>query len=167
MIYEAGIHSGKFSSKYIVQDIITKREDTVSFLNWIDENLGVYPLWLLPLKPEENSKLTPSYLETDLAINVGIWGEPQAEGEPEELKTLLEQKQKEIGARKTLYAQQFYSKDEFWEQYNREWYQNLRKKYGADGSFPSVYEVTHVDELPEPSKIKMLTALGKNILKLD
>lgn len=152
--YDSGIHGGNFSSKYIIQDIITRKEDTQELLEWSDENLDIYPLWLLPLKPEENSELAPSYLDTDLAINVGIWGRPQTEEDPEKLKEELEQKQMELGARKTLYAQQFYSEDEFWQIYDREQYRQMREKYGAKEAFPSVYEVTHVEDLPDPSLLK-------------
>lgn len=152
--YNSGIHGGNLSSEYVIQDIITKRENTQELLEWSDEHLDIYPIWLLPIKPEEDSKLAPSYIDTDLAINVGIWGRPQSDGEPEELKEELEQKQIELGARKTLYAQQFYSEDEFWQIYDEDRYRSLREKYGAKDAFPSVYEVTHVDDLPEPSFLK-------------
>lgn len=158
--YDAGVHGGNFSSEYIIQDIITKKENTQELLEWSDKNLDIYPLWLLPVKPEENSELAPSYLDTDLAINVGIWGRPGVDEKPRELKEKLEQKQIELGARKTLYAQQFYSEDDFWEIYDKEKYREVRQKYDAEEAFPSVYEVTHVEDLPEPSIIKA----AKNML---
>lgn len=157
--YDSGIHGGNFSSGYVIQDIITRREDTIDLLEWADDNLGIYPLWLLPLEPESDAFLAPSYLDTDLAINVGIWGQPASEDDPRQLKRRLEEKQMEMGARKTLYAQQFYTEDEFWSIYDRERYDELRQRYSAAGAFPTVYEVTHVDELPEPSLWKAATSM--------
>ncbi len=159
--YKGGIHAGNFSSEYIIQDIITRQEDTLEMLEWTHDNLGIYPLWLLPLKPEEDAKLAPSYLETDLAINIGIWGRPQRDGIPREQKQQLEDKQIAVGARKTLYAQQFYTENEFWSIYDHDWYQELRDRYDATDAFPSVYEITHVDTLPEPSIRKSFRAMVK------
>lgn len=163
--YDSGIHGGNFSSEYIIQDVITRKENTQALLEWSDENLDIYPIWLLPLKPEEDAKLAPSYLDTDLTINVGIWGRPQTEEDPRDLKEKLEQKQIELGARKTLYAQQFYSEDEFWQIYDKEHYQRLREKYGTKEAFPSVYEVTHVENLPEPSMFKAAKEMLKTKIK--
>lgn len=162
--YDSGIHGGNLSSEYIIQDIITGREDTMELLEWTDEHLGIYPLWLLPLKPEDEAFLGPSYLETDMAINVGIWGRPRHDGDARELKRRLEEKQMELNARKTLYAQQFYSPDEFWSIYDQDRYQTLRERYGAEEAFPSVYAVTHVDELPDPSLWKAATSMLDTLL---
>ena len=45
---------------------------------------------------------------------------------------------------KWLYADAFYTETEFWDIYDRKWYDDLRKKYHAE-SLPSVYEKVKVD----------------------
>ncbi|MDY6778224.1 MAG: FAD-binding protein [Candidatus Nanohaloarchaea archaeon] len=149
--YDQGIHGGNFSSTHIVQDIITANRDTLELLEWVDDTLGIYPLWLLPLQPQGSAKLAPNYLDTNLCINVGLWGRP--DGNPVRRKHQLEAKARELEARKTLYAQQFYDRDTFWSIYDRDWYQRLRERYDAD-VFPTVYDKTHMDELPPPSMEK-------------
>lgn len=162
--YDSGIHGGNFFSEYIIQDIITANEDTLELLEWIDRNLDIYPLWLLPIQPQDKAKLAPNYLDTDLAINIGIWGRPDCEWDIMTAKKRLEEKAMEIESRKTLYAQQFYTEEEFWSIYDRDWYEGLREKYNAEGVFPSVYEVTHVDELPEPDFVGAFTGMWKSVL---
>lgn len=43
-----------------------------------------------------------------------------------------------------LYAHAYYSEQDFWEIYDREWYNKLRGKYNAEGIFPDIWFKTHV-----------------------
>ncbi|QSS64536.1 FAD binding domain-containing protein [Histoplasma capsulatum] len=45
---------------------------------------------------------------------------------------------------KWLYAHSYYTEDEFWQQFDKEWYDDLRKKYHAQ-SLPNVYDKVAVD----------------------
>ncbi len=157
-----GYDAGGFSSMYILQDIVAREEDALELLDWVDRNLGIYPLWLLPMRPDGRRRLAPNHLETGLAINIGIWG--PAAGEPRELKERLEQKAMELGARKSLYAHQFYTEEEFWSIYDKGWYRQLRQGYGAEEVFPDVYSATHTDSLPEPSRLKAFASAFKDLL---
>lgn len=163
--YMAGVHEGHYTSKFVLQDIITPHEETAGFMRWIEDNIGVFPLWLLPMQPDTASELAPSNLDTDFAINVGIWGLPDTDEETATIKKDLEKKAAEIGARKTLYAQQFYTEDEFWSIYDRDWYNDIRERYDADGVFTDVYDITYTDELPEPSRSAGIRAMLRS--KLD
>src|SRR3989344_788018 len=63
------------SQKYFVQDFCLPKENILDFLEFIDEELHIYPLWLVPLRPAGSfDKLSPNYIKTDLVINVGVWG---------------------------------------------------------------------------------------------
>ena len=161
--YHAVIHEGNFSSQTLLQDIITPSEETAEFLDWITETLDVFPLWLLPMQPDAQSRLAPSYLDTDLAINVGIWGSPTTDIDVVEAKHKLEEQATAIGARKTLYAHQFHDEDTFWSIYDQDWYQEIRERYGADEAFPDVYENTITDELPAPSKTRAAKAFIRSL----
>ena len=52
----------------------------------------------------------------------------------------LENQLKLLGGKKVLYAQSYYTKNEFWEIYDKNWYDNLRKKYLTKTVFPNIYE---------------------------
>lgn len=45
---------------------------------------------------------------------------------------------------KWLYAHTYYEPEEFWQQFDRKWYEALRNKYKAD-SLPDVYEKAKVN----------------------
>ena len=143
------LHATNLSQRYFVQDISLPKENVVSFLNFANTQLGIYPLWLCPLRPGKQDFLSPNTLLTDLVINVGIWGEiKKARSFEEFLETnrRVENEVKAMKGRKVLYAHAYYSEAEFWSIYNRARYDDLREKYLACKVFPDVYQKTKVSE---------------------
>lgn len=63
----------------------------------------------------------------------------------------IEAKIRELGGIKCLYAHVYYPEHEFWEIYDREWYDSLRAKYYAE-SLPSVYEKVAIKPSGTPPK---------------
>ncbi|KAK5004652.1 hypothetical protein LTR60_006494, partial [Cryomyces antarcticus] len=57
---------------------------------------------------------------------------------------MLEDKVQELDGMKWLYAHAYYTEDEFWSIYDRQWYDALRAKYNATW-LPSVYDKVKVD----------------------
>ncbi len=145
------LHATNISQRYLIQDLILPKENFVNFLNFTDEILNKYPLWICPLSPAKNDKLSPNYISTDLAMNVGIYKEFGHDYQ-HFLKANrdIEQKVRHLGGRKVLYAHAYYPQDEFWEIYDHFWYKSLRKKYFAESVFPDVYEKTRVSEKYKP-----------------
>ncbi|EDN10430.1 conserved hypothetical protein [Histoplasma mississippiense (nom. inval.)] len=79
-------------------------------------------------------------------INIGLWGFGPADydefiSKNRELEHQLLHKFKGM---KWLYAHSYYTEDEFWQQFDKEWYDDLRKKYHAQ-SLPNVYDKVAVD----------------------
>ena len=56
----------------------------------------------------------------------------------------LEHKVRSLGGIKWLYAQGYYTQDEFWAIYDRKWYEAIREKYHAT-HLPSVYDKVNMD----------------------
>jgi len=147
-------HGTNMTQRYFVQDLSMPRENTLTFLNYIDERLGIYPLWLCPLRPGKKDKFSPNCLETDLVINVGVWGEASREYSDFVRENRdVENKVMELRGRKVLYAHAYYPRDEFWKIYDHTWYNMLRDKYFADKVFPDIYDKTKVTEKYKPSVI--------------
>lgn len=146
------IHETGFSQKYFIQDFNLPSDTTEEFLNIADIKLGIYPLWICPLAPGKNDLLSANCIKTDLVFNIGIWGEADVDFDQfVKLNKYFEQTSNTLGGRKMLYAHQYYSEDEFWSVYNRTWYNNLREKWVANKTFPSVYEKSFVSERYRPS----------------
>jgi delta24-sterol reductase len=147
-LYQALQESGA-SQEHIVQDLGLPQDRAVEFMEFIDTKIGTYPLWLCPLKPDPDAPLQLNSLDTPLVINVGVWGARVTSYDHFlELNRLIEHKLLELGGKKWFYAHSYYTENEFWSVYDRDWYDTLRTKYHAT-SLPNVFEkisvVHHVE----------------------
>ena len=147
-------HSTNMTQQYFVQDLSVPKENTLMFLNFVNEQLDIYPLWLCPLRPSKKDELSPSCLKTDLVINVGVWGETSYKYSDFVKKNRdVEDKVMELRGRKALYAHAYYPRDKFWEIYDYSWYNALRNKYFSNKVFPNIYDKVKVEEKYQPSVI--------------
>jgi delta24-sterol reductase len=146
------LHNARLGQQFLVQDICLPQTSVVDFINYVDKKHGIYPLWLCPLKPSKTDKLSPTYLNTDLVINVGVWGAMQEDYKSFVLHNRqLEDQVNKLGGRKVLYAHSYYPEPDFWKIYDKKDYLGLRKKYAANTVFPDIYKKTHVSVKYEPS----------------
>lgn len=131
----------KSPQQFMIQDVSLPKENVLAFLQYIDKELSIYPLWLCPLKPTIKEFMSPTFQRTDLIINIGVWGRLRKEF-PDILKLnrALEKKSASLAGRKILYAHCYYPKKEFWSIYDYETYDKLREKYSAKKTLPDIYE---------------------------
>lgn len=159
ILYHA-MHESGLASEFIIQDLRTPCHNAKEFIEYIDEEFGIYPLWLCPVRNQEGALMHPHIAgsgsldkeggqkgQDAMLLNVGIWGpykppSSSISARREEFISAnrgLERKLHELGGMKWLYAQTYYTEEEFWQIYDREKYDELREKYGAVG-LPSVFE---------------------------
>ena len=163
-MYQALQASG-VSQEFIIQDLALPPERAVEFLEWVDQRFEIYPLWLCPLKIEGHGgagQLLSRPLADGQAVNVGVWGFYGHDlDKVVEANRELEAKLTELGGRKWLYAYAYYTEQEFWELYDRDWYNVLRKKYHA-GTLPTVYDkVARTKRQPVAARRGVFTALWR------
>jgi delta24-sterol reductase len=148
MLYRA-LHASGIATRYIVQDMALPYPNAEKFINYTDETFNIWPIWLCPLKQSPQPTMHPHTkgdLADDQMLNIGLWGFGPSDPSTYLAKNrALEKTLGELGGMKWLYAHTYYSKDEFWSQFDREWHESLRKKYRADGALPGVYDKVHVD----------------------
>ena len=78
-------------------------------------------------------------------LNIGLWG-----GASKDISTFIQQNRDlekrltELGGRKVLYSHTYYTEDEFWQLYDKKWYEALRQRYSAT-TLPTVYDKVKVD----------------------
>ncbi|QQG38212.1 MAG: FAD-binding oxidoreductase [Candidatus Kaiserbacteria bacterium] len=145
------LHATNTSQQFIVQDICVPEERAQDFLDFVRTRLSIYPLWILPIKPDALTPLlSPPEKKVPFAIDIGVWGDIPGDMRDYalflKLNRDMEQKTQELGGRKILYAHTFYPKEEFWQIYDRSWYETLRKKYHAERTFPDVWEKVYVGD---------------------
>lgn len=78
-------------------------------------------------------------------LNVGRWGfgsSQQARFVPKNCG--LERRLREFGGMKWPYDHTYYKENEFWELFDRQWYDGLRRKYNAE-PLPSIWHKVKVD----------------------
>ena len=151
VMYHA-LHESGFSQKYIIQDIRFPGSTIGEFIQYLDQNFGFYPLWLCPLRDDAVHARALPIKENgarqevkDMSLNVGVWGPgPTDKGEFIRANRRLEQKTRELSGIKWLYARSYYTEDEFWDIYDRKWYDGLRTKYHAN-TLPTLYDKVKSD----------------------
>lgn len=148
VMYHA-LHASGHASKFIVQDLLLPESTAEEFIGFVTAEFGFWPLWLCPLKLGEEISMHPRVAigeNKDVSfVNVGVWG-PGPTKYPKfvEVNRQLEQKVREFGGIKWLYAQAYYTEAEFWDIYDKNWYDALREKYRAT-YLPTVYQKVRVD----------------------
>ncbi|PNP37295.1 hypothetical protein TGAMA5MH_10777 [Trichoderma gamsii] len=154
MLYRA-LHASGESARFVVQDLAVPYDKAAEFVDYTTDEFGIWPLWLCPLKETPNPTFHPT-CETEVLengnkvvpkpmLNIGVWGwGPESHDDFITKNRALEDKLVQLGGRKWLYAHTYYSEDEFWQVYDKPWYQALREKYSAT-TLPSVYDKVKID----------------------
>ncbi|KAI9699082.1 MAG: hypothetical protein M1836_003271 [Candelina mexicana] len=158
VMYHA-LHESGHAHRYIIQDLALPQSTAKTFIEYVDEAFGIYPLWLCPVRQTEADQLSlhpytlPADTKKELLINVGLWGPgPIRHDRFVEVNRELEHKVHELSGMKWLYAHAYYTESEFWSIYDRKWYDSLRSKYGAQ-HLPSVYDKVTVDTVASKKAI--------------
>jgi FAD/FMN-containing dehydrogenase len=148
MLYKA-LHASKNVISYIVQDCALPYSTAADFVRYTDKNLKIYPLWLCPLPKQDSTETFHPHDSKDgqmqPMLNIGLWGfGPRKHSDYLAANRALEDKLTSLGGKKWLYSQTYYTANEFWSLYPREWYDRLRKKYKAT-HLPDVWQKVRVD----------------------
>jgi delta24-sterol reductase len=165
VLYHA-LHESGLSNFYIIQDLALPKDKAVEFLDFVDNELEIYPLWICPVMPDRTGVMNCYYKEGDtVMINIGVWGPgPRKRDKFIALNKKIEKVVRDLGGVKWLYAQTYYSYDEFWNIYDKEGYDALRSKYGASG-LPTVYDKVRSHWEAEQTARAKASLLGR--LKTD
>ncbi|KAI1014416.1 hypothetical protein LB504_012129 [Fusarium proliferatum] len=126
-LYHA-LHASRISDQFVVQDLALPYDTAEAFIDWVDSELGIWPLWLCPLKGCQTPTFHPvtkSFSNTGTGdnmsqpmLNIGVWGwGPSDREEFKAQNQALEKKLMEFGGRKWLYAHTYYTEEQFWEFY--------------------------------------------------
>ncbi|MCJ1443733.1 MAG: hypothetical protein MMC23_004233 [Stictis urceolatum] len=145
MMYTA-LHASGQSKRYVVQDLALPYSTAEQFIDYAHDKFGIYPLWLCPLKQSPSPTMHPHLSRPEEPmLNIGLWGNgPAKYADFVAANRDLEVKLRELDGMKWLYAHTYYSEDEFWEMFDRKWYDGMREKYHAT-TLPSVYEKVKID----------------------
>ncbi|CAO2657668.1 Nn.00g037940.m01.CDS01 [Neocucurbitaria sp. VM-36] len=163
----------------IIQDLLLPVETAEVFTEYVAEELKIWPLWICPIRKKaaegdvwgwpfykdrnqtSTRKLTlhpkseVSVIPGELTLNFGVWGPTDpTPSAVHKTNRDLEQKLRELHGMKVPYAANFYSEQEFWDLYDREEYERLRKKWHAE-ALPSMYDKVRRKRYQEGEETKV------------
>jgi FAD/FMN-containing dehydrogenase len=134
-----GLHS-----ESVIQDICIPVDRAVEFLEFLDTEIGIYPIWTCPARHHANrpTPLFPMNEPDVLYVDFGFWDviKTRAAHTAGYFNRLIERKTAELGGAKSLYSEAFYDRDEFWSIYNEPHYRELKRKYDPQGRLRDLYE---------------------------
>ncbi|AHI00308.1 FAD-binding oxidoreductase [Kutzneria viridogrisea] len=132
-----------YPTEPVIQDIEVPVDRLAEFLEFFDDEIGISPVWLCPLKVRDATPWPLYPLDPDtLYVNVGFWSGVRL-GFGEEMGTYnrrIEQVVAKLGGHKSLYSDSYYPEQEFWRFYNGDVYQGLKREYDAEKRLPDLYE---------------------------
>jgi FAD/FMN-containing dehydrogenase len=137
---------GKPEIEYVIQDIEVSVDRLGDFLEFLDRQTGMTPVWLCPLRQRDPDVVWDLYpLDPAVTyVNLGFWGGvdlPVGETEPFHNRA-VERRVAELGGHKSLYSTAFYPEDEFWANYGGPDYDVLKKTYDPDSRLLDLYAKT-------------------------
>jgi hypothetical protein len=135
----------------IVQDLSLPYSRAEEFIDYTSQELGIWPLWLCPLRQMNPPTFHPYTTQPGPGdspkpmLNIGLWGSASSDIDTfVRQNRRLESKLTELGGRKVLYSHTYYTELEFWQLYDRKWYDDLRERYSAT-SLLTVYDKVKVN----------------------
>jgi FAD/FMN-containing dehydrogenase len=140
---------GKPARERVIQDVEMPVRRTPDFLRWFDQQVGMRPVWLCPLRLREpdgpgSARTWPSYpLEPGLTyVNVGFWGTvPIAPGAQDgDQNRAVEATVHELGGHKSLYSDAYYDRETFARLYNLDHQTKVKQTYDPGDRLTGLYE---------------------------
>ncbi len=125
----------------VIQDVDIPVGNAAQFLEFLFAEIGIAPVWICPFQacdPAVKYDLCPLDA-TGLYINFGFWDVIPTTHEPGHFNRKVERMALELGGIKGLYSTAYYDAETFWTIYDRERYDELKRKYDADGVFRDLY----------------------------
>jgi hypothetical protein len=99
-------------------------------------------VWICPVRAyEKNVKFDLySFDPEKLYINFGFWSSVSTEKEKGHYNRLVEAKVSELGGKKGLYSDAFYTEEEFWKIYDKPSYDAVKQKYDPQKKLKTLFE---------------------------
>ena len=145
------LHKSGLAAEYVVQDFGIPACSVNRFVQFVNDTLPEFMVFLAPCMAPKDMGLTSRFhprvaeIADQRLFAVGVYGRGPRDPEAfKELNRSLELRSAELFGAKLLYARTYYTEEEFWTIYDRNIYEEMRKKYRAEG-LPNVFEKLKAD----------------------
>jgi FAD/FMN-containing dehydrogenase len=114
------------------------------FINWYIKEINFFPLWYVPYKRIRNYEwINEEYIgniKDKLFLDIAIYGLKKKTDK--DYYEIIEKKLTELNALKTLISTNHYTEAEFWKIWNKNNFDEVKKKTDPDNIFRTLYEKT-------------------------
>lgn len=163
MTFSGGSRNPKWTAMdmercFVQQDTLWRLDRLEHGLQWIQQNLGVMPLWLCPAYVSNDSaQHGPFTCATNFGmdaflVDVGVYGEPMARGFAPRRSIRALQREVDLP---TSFGNVFLSPAEFAQAFDMPQYEAARVKYGASVAFRHIQEKVCVYDEAAPIEGKL------------
>jgi FAD/FMN-containing dehydrogenase len=130
----------------VIQDVEVPARNGVKFLEFFHREIGIKPVWVCPVQtPDPSARFDLYTMSPDtLYLNFGFWDSVRTPVQMPRghFNRLVEAKVEELGGRKSLYSESFYTEEEFWRIYDGAAYARLKALYDPEGRLLNLYQKT-------------------------
>ncbi len=143
-------------------------------LDLVDNMTKTYPLWICPsIDHYHPDKIfctrKPEMCKDNIILDLGIYGIKNTRIPSRKVNKVFERFSFSHGVFKGFFSTCYFDYNDFWNHFDKEKYEKLRKKYHADGKFMDVYDKITYRSKAKNRKIKtirsqLFTFFGKNYL---
>lgn len=124
----------------VIQDVDIPIDRAAVFLKDFEAAIGIRPVWICPFVVPDG-RFSLFKLRTDTPyINFGFWDMVRSDQPDGHYNALVEELVAKHGGKKSLYSTSTYDETTFWQEYDRETYESLKRECDPDGRFPGLYE---------------------------
>lgn len=126
----------------VIQDVEIPLEQAPAFAQFLFRKIGITPVWICPVAAYDPSVSYALYAMNPktLYVNFGFWDTVRSDQEEGYFNKQVEAKVRELGGKKSLYSNAFYSRTEFWQLYDEPAYRALKTRYDPTGKLKDLYE---------------------------
>lgn len=126
----------------VTVDVFVPYSNVPTFMDWFNREVGFYPIWCVPYKRVNDYPwLADDYwrkLDDRLFLDLAFYGMKQPVGR--NVHRELELELMRVHGLKTLISHNYYSRDEFWQLYNKGNYDAVKRITDPDNQFRDVYD---------------------------
>jgi delta24-sterol reductase len=140
-------------TKHVVQDIIIPLDELPKAVGKFEQWFNVYPLLVYPIRVFDHGNegfLRPPPKKApgkpwQMYFDLGVYGVPKKVRDQQEWDAIgsvraMEKYARDVDGYQCLYADTFMTPNEFEQMFDHGFYRQMRKKSGAEGAFPEVWQ---------------------------
>lgn len=135
--------SAGFSRReYIIQDVDIPIANAPKFADFFFKNIAIRPVWICPFRgmPASSKFNLYPFAPGNLYVNFGFWNSVPTDQPDGYYNRMIEAKVSELGGKKGLYSDAFYTPEEFWNIFDQPTYDRLKQKYDPARKLKNLYE---------------------------